>query len=70
MIGELALPVRRERVVLGLMPLWKQVEFPPLVEMARGKSVEPTNPESPLEIARHPILKVTCKHFALPWSHC
>ena len=24
----------------------------------------------PLEIARHPILKVTCKHFALSWSHC
>ena len=24
----------------------------------------------PLQIARHPILKVTCKHFALPWSHC
>ena len=28
------------------------------------------NCASPLEIARHPILKVTCKHFALPWSHC
>ena len=24
----------------------------------------------PFQIARHPILKVTCKHFALHWSHC
>ena len=26
--------------------------------------------EVPLQIASHRILKVTCKHFALPWSHC
>jgi hypothetical protein len=24
----------------------------------------------PLEIARHHILKMTCNHLALPWSHC
>jgi len=41
--------------------------------MERGaRSVDVSNLAEPLprEIARHPILKVTCKHFALSWSHC
>ena len=32
----------------------------------RNLETESPRPHHPLEIARHPVLEVTCKHFALP----